>query len=420
MKRSVYFFLVMMLALGTSLGSCTLPVKLPLCDPAVVSIQAVFPSYAQPVLDLASYTIEWRYYTEADGSDPLCDPEGQHIRMGHRTWDESGYVVKDVLSEADLGGSDRNFTPGVALDPGGHYYYEVTWYGEGGLTTNSRTIPFNTGPVCTRTELLPPLILSVPDGAVVEGDVTLSWMFQGGCTPEAIEAQISTNRSFSPETTEIDSFDRAYHGLTGFEACQEYFWKVASVMTVPPTDIYYVPDLDFHGPFADETLEYEFTGTLRSDFTSVRSFYVIGEACPIAPIDFGPILRDDLRVPPRVRVLVDANCRSGPNKDYPVLSVLPPEGEYDIQGVNPAGDSWLILNPQLETPCWVYDEWVDVIGDISQVEVIDPEPPSIDIPTETPATVNCAQYNNDNVACEQSPYCKWSPNTSPNSPCVNE
>jgi uncharacterized protein YraI len=419
MKRSVYFFLVMMLALGTSLSSCTLPVKLPLCDPAVVSISAIFPSYSQPVLDLAAYTIEWRYYTEADGSDPLCDPESQHIRMGHRSWDEGGYVVKDVLAESDLDDSSRTFTPGVALDPGGHYYYEVTWYGEAGKT-NSRTIPFNTGPICSRAELLPPLILSVPDGAVVAGDVTLSWMFQGGCTPESVDARISTNRSFSPDSTLVYSYDRAFHGLTGFEACEEYYWKVASVMTVPPTDIYYVPDMDFRGPFAGETLEYEFTGTIHSDFTSVRSFYVIGDACPVAPIDFGPILRDDLRVPPRVRLLMDANCRSGPTKEYPVLSVLPPESEYDIQGVNRAGDSWLILNPQIETPCWVYDEWVEVVGDVSLVEVIDPDPPTIDIPTETPVPVNCAQYNTNPAACNADPACKYFPNNPPSNRCVNQ
>ena len=418
MKRSMVLLLCLVLSLAIGLTACNLESKGPICDPATIGLLAVGPSYRNPFLDLSTYTFQWDFYYPEDGSHASCDIESQYFRMGHRSFTEDGEFVYDVLAETDLDGAIRSYAPGVTLEPGGHYYFEITWYGEGGETENSQRIPFNTGPICDRDELLPPLIISVPDGAVVEEDALLSWMYQGGCTPESVEAQLSSSPSFSTPDTEIYNFGYAFHGLTGFIACREYFWRVASIAIVAPTDIPMLPESDF--PYSIDPIEYTFRGYIHSEFTEVRSFYVTGDACPIAPPEFGPTIPDEIRTPPRVRVMIEANCRSGPTLDYPVLAILPENSEFDIIGRNEAGDSWLVLNPEISVPCWVYEDWVEVSGDTSQVEEVVPAPPDTASPTDTPEAFNCAQYNNDWQACQANSNCRWDPNGSPNSPCVSK
>ncbi len=124
---------------------------------------------------------------------------------------------------------------------------------------------------------------------------------------------------------------------------------------------------------------------------------------------------------PRVRVTETANCRSGPTLEYPIMSTLPANSMYDIIGRNQTGDSWLILDPAITEPCWVYQDRVEVLGDTSQVAEVIPDPPPMgNTPTDTPETVDCSQYNGDWQTCTANPACSWDPNGSPASPCVNK
>ncbi len=422
MDRSKVFLLMVVFFLGASLSSCNLDDSLPACDPAVIHIIGATPNYRNPVLDLTSWTIEWAYYIEdEDGRqvDAACDPEVQHIRIGTRSFTESGAVVRTPLLEDDLLPADRTYIPDLDLEPGGHYYFEIIW--SAGEYPYSGTVAFNTGPICDRTQLLPPLILSLPDGAVVESDAIISWMFQSACTPESIEVQLSSSPDFTALDTEVYNYSIAFHGMAGWDTCRWYYWRVATAMTVAPTDIRFVPDVELPIPLAGEPLPYEFSGYLRSEFTPVRSFYVIGEGCLLPPDSLVPTLPPEVREPPRFRPAAEANCRSGPSLDYPVRSVLLAGSEYEIQGRNQAGDSWLVLDPAIGGTCWVYGGLGEQLGDAGLVMTIDPPPPPLVLPTDTPTLVfNCAQYNADQKACSSQSACKWDPNGSPNSPCVNK
>ena len=64
-----------------------------------------------------------------------------------------------------------------------------------------------------------------------------------------------------------------------------------------------------------------------------------------------------------ISVSVDTDCRTGPTSEYPLLSILPAGGEYEIEGRNQAGDFWLIFDPAIEKNCWVYGEMGEVTGD---------------------------------------------------------
>jgi hypothetical protein len=420
MAKTLRGLMVVVFMLGVGMNACSLAGDLPVCDLEAINLQSIFPSYSHAVEDLTSPMLEWRYYMEEDGSDATCDPASQHIRFGKRSFDEAGTILLDALVERDLTGMDRRYTPGMALEQAEHYFYEVTWYGEDGTVLGSRVIPFNTGPVCTRDELLPPVIISLPDGAIAEADATISWEFQGGCTPESVEADVSSSRSFASADTEIYALPYAFHGLSGWEACRYYYWRVASTMLVPPTEILYIPDVDFPYPHGAEPFEYEFSGFLRSEYTATRSFYVIGEACPIAPPDFGITPIPIETHIPIARLLEPANCRSGPSMDFPLLSILPAGNEYEIQGRNTPGDSWMVFDPSINGTCWVHGDLVEVVGDTGLVMIIDPDPPGLVLPTETAASVDCSQWSTNQNACVANPACTWQPNLHPTSPCVNK
>jgi uncharacterized protein YraI len=425
MLRSICMLTLVLVVLSCGLVACNLSGGAPVCDPATTGLSGITPNYRHPVLDLSTWSIEWSYYHQVDemSTEPTdCNPTSQHLRIGTRTYDENGTSIKTALFETDLPGEDRLYTPDLDLEPGGSYFWEITWFDEAGAS-NLRAIPFNTGPICGRDSLLPPTILSLPDGAVVPTDGLISWEYPGGCTPESIEVDLSSGPAFNPADTQVTNYEYAIHGLFGWEACRMYYWRVASSLTVLPTDIPFIPDMGSRSPFETEPPTFEFRGFIRSDYTEVRSFYVIDDTCPIPPPDLGPGLPDlPLQLPPSVRLNADANCRSGPSMDYPLLSVLPAGGEYDIQARNTPGDSWMVFDPAINAACWVYGSLVEVLGDTTQVMVIDPDPPGLVLPTSTPtnAPFNCAQYNTNQPACSAEPACKWDPNNNPNSPCVNK
>jgi hypothetical protein len=118
-------------------------------------------------------------------------------------------------------------------------------------------------------------------------------------------------------------------------------------------------------------------------------------------------------VRPLARVLQNANCRSGPTMEYPVLDLLSEGTELPIQGRNQQGDSWLVQDDNMGRNCWIYAENVEVLGDLDQVEIVNPPPP----PTATPSPVplSCRDYTSQS-SC-QNAACTWDPNYQPNGIC---
>lgn len=409
-----------LLLLTAGLAGCSLGDDLPVCDLATIIVGSNYPNYRNTPADLAPPSFSWSFFLE-EGGEAECHPAFQHIRFGLRSFDETGIEILTELEGSDLLGFSREWTATTALTAGTAYFWELTWYGEGGADPHSQRWGFNSGPTCERTELLPPVILSLPDGTVVEAPAQLSWYYQGGCTPDGIEFRYSNTPETDPTRMEALYYDRAYHGLVGFEACQEYYWAVASTLIVPPTEILFMPPDPPGLPWA-EPLEYEYTGYLRSEYTAIRRFYVIGDACPVAPEGFGPLLTAEPSLLPRVRTLVEANCRSGTSLGYPILSILPAGQQYDIEARNTAGDYWRIFDPAIDSSCWVFGDLVEVSGDTSLVMIIDPEPPGLTRPSDTPAQagVDCSQYNTDPVACNNNQACWWDSSVPPNGECKNK
>ncbi len=131
---------------------------------------------------------------------------------------------------------------------------------------------------------------------------------------------------------------------------------------------------------------------------------------------------------PGLRVLTDANCRSGPTRDYPVRSFVAAGSEYGIRARNSRGDAWMIFDPAINGTCWIYGGLVEVFGDTDLVMVIDPEPPHLTMPEtpeatdaqSSPPVVDCSQYNTNPQACNANQACYWDSNVPPNGACKNK
>ncbi|GEM_PF-2106675 len=435
MSQKKFFLLFWAIILTVSIASCNLGESLPTCDPDIIHASGITPNYRQPVLDLTHWSIQWWYYieiSETTSTDIDCEPEAQHIRIGLRTFDEAGNIVLTPLLEEDLPGYARAYVPDLILEPATHYYYEISW-GEG----HSIVTPFNTGPICDRTTLLPPVNLSPPDGAAIESSAVLSWMYQG-CTPEGFELHLSSSPDFTAPDTSRYPYNIAAHAVSGaWEPCRWHYWQVASLIAAPPNDddLLFAPRLDIPLPLSDEDPLIHTLNYLTSDFTPVRSFYVIGEGCP-APSDTPvPTPAATPSSKPIASVLQAANCRTGPSLDYPVRQVLMPGEQYPVIGRSRDGTSLVLGLVAIDDDiiwteqairnlgCWVYIDLVEIItGNIEQVMIADPDPPHLVAPptaTTVPA-FDCSQYATNPVACDSSNYCRWDASVPPNGTCVNK
>jgi hypothetical protein len=147
--------------------------------------------------------------------------------------------------------------------------------------------------------------------------------------------------------------------------------------------------------------------------------FVIQPGDILCPTDLGgPEIPPEFLIPHRVLLLMDANCRSGPTTEYSLLSILPVGNQYEIQATNTPGDSWMVFDPSINNTCWVSADLVDVIGDTSLVQIIDPVPPSTPEPEE-PTPVDCSQYP-DSTSCTNNAACWWDAGVFPNGACKNK
>ncbi len=95
----------------------------------------------------------------------------------------------------------------------------------------------------------------------------------------------------------------------------------------------------------------------------------------------------------------NAVCRDGPTKEYPILAYFNVGEVLNIVGKNQQGTSWVVENPTNGRPCWIAGNLVDFSGDITQVSIINPDPPPTPTtePEENPPSLPpCSSYGPNN------------------------
>jgi hypothetical protein len=352
------------------------------------------------VIDNLRPTITWMI-------DPAstCVPAEYRIQvwsaMNYPPGASAGYFILAGTST-----TEQFVWPSDAADllPGHSYYVYINAYGlrDGEVFETGGIFGyFSTGPLCAESaRLSAPNLRWPPDNWRVDATVGMDfeWGSSMTCWPdEDYFIEVSKYTDFRDPIIHDSGLPLEHMWLYPFmdipwENCTRYYWRVR-------------PDM---------------AGTDSEPFSETRSF-VIQPGDLFCPPDLGgpPIPVPVVRIP-MARLTASANCRSGPTTEYQLLSVLPADGEYEIQGTNRAGDSWMVYDPSIAKACWVFGDLVEVVGDTGLVMVIDPEPPMLVLPTETPASVDCSQWSSDQPACIANPSCKWDPNLHPTSPCVNK
>lgn len=290
------------------------------------------------------------------------------------------------------------------LQPGHSYIVKIVPLGlyEGELREYGfRMWEFTVGPVCHGVSRLdPPNLHWPPDNWTVDptGMFTFEWSNNLTCWPEnGYSIEISAEDDFSGlvyEWSSILAESTTIHPMMDipWEDCGRSYWRVR-------------PDI---------------SDTMTGPYSETRSF-VIRPGDTFCPLELNePLIPPEDRIPPSVRVKVEANCRSGPTMNYPIRDILPAGGQYEIQARNTPGDSWMVFDPAINGTCWVYGNMVEVIGDPSLVMIVDPDPPPLVLPTDTPV-VNCSQYTNPS-SCTNNQACWWDPNDPPqsNGSCKNK
>jgi hypothetical protein len=83
----------------------------------------------------------------------------------------------------------------------------------------------------------------------------------------------------------------------------------------------------------------------------------------------------------RLTVSADTNCRTGPGTAYTKVGVMLPGQTAEVLGRSSTNDNWIIRLPSDPlTICWLWGQYVTVVGDPSRLPVITPPP------TPTPST----------------------------------
>jgi hypothetical protein len=223
----------------------------------------------------------------------------------------------------------------------------------------------------------------------------LYWVDDNTCSlPGNYEVEVSEFTYFPDDATERShKFGWTHWRTPSLRYCTRYYWRVNTYF-----------GLDTPGPVS----EVFYFDTASSDGSPCTT----DGSAPPAPT---PGASSAFASP-----LEPLNCRSGPSVDYPILSILPLGGQYEIRARNTPGDAWMVFDPLIRTTCWVAADLVEVSGDTDLVMIIDPEPPGLVMPDDTPETVDCSQWNSDQPACSTNDACTWQPNLYPESPCRNK
>lgn len=381
-----------------SLSACSLTFKggAPECTLEELTSATVTYPEMYAVIDEINPTITWEYDTE-------CQPHAQVIEIygADRLWSDWYHGIA-VPAERRVTFSPRHTFEGGS--PGHTFEVWIFPMTEGGQTgPGGLATVFNIGPLCDASAIstAPSLLWFLDDWTMDPTSAfELEWENTMTCWPDHnFITQLSKNLSFTHVIELSSPMEKlwVYSGMVeslGIENCARYYWRVRA----------------------------DLTGRDDEPWSEVRSFvtHTPGTICPINLFDW-PIPGPIEEITPLAIPLSDVNCRSGPSLDYPVLSVLSEGIEYEIRGRNQERTYWLIFDAKIQETCWVFSDLVTAQGDLEAIDIIQPPPPpeqpSV---TDTPAPVDCSQYNNDQKACVANPACKWDPNLHPNSPCVNK
>ena len=83
---------------------------------------------------------------------------------------------------------------------------------------------------------------------------------------------------------------------------------------------------------------------------------------------------------PMLKVEDPTNCRSGPGRNFDVITVFQSGASAEIVGRSPDSTWWLINNPFGSGTCWISAEFATISGSESTVNVVTPPPATADLP----------------------------------------
>jgi hypothetical protein len=288
----------------------------------------------------------------------------------------------------------HTWSPGETLNPG-TYYWRVIPYSRSVRGEYSDWMIFRVGRPCSRDDGLPtPRLISPRDGqTIVAGRVRFMWLDDNPCVINGSYYLEYSQYSYFPEGDtygDLSSNGRIWpSALVYLPSCKQYFWRVR---------------VGFFSERPSTSSEVFSFNTTKPDGTSCFPEPPAPPASSPVPPTVSP---PAIMLTPMVTIREPTNCRSGPTTEYPVLDILAAGAQLPIQGKNQAGDSWLVEDPIIGKNCWVSGAWVDVIGDPSLVQIINPDPPTITLPTATSVPpYNCAQFNANTCQINNHP-CIW-------------
>lgn len=382
MKRLRLFACLAIVGFLWGLAACNWPTELPRCT--AEQLQAPInlnPNGESAVLDPANpLTLQWSYPAAT------CVPDFFTAYLWTGLEPESPSLTGQVNYIDAVSPGVWQLPWPVALQPGNTYYWRVA----AGLETGPGSDVlgptalgyFFTGPVCATDAVMQPVnLLSPPDNITVVPDeeITFAWDDPTPCLVDGLfEISIADNPDFYgrygiPILQTVYTTTPAEIGAEGLQVCTRYYWRIKT---------------DPAGP-------------LEEPFSEIRSFFIRPEGI-LCPPTFSPAI-------PIAMARLDLNCRLGPSPDYPIEDAFYAGEQAPIEGRSADGHWWLITSPRRGARCWVWGEEVDVEGDTSEIEVVEPPPLVILEPTLTetlPPTVNCSQYL-DAQSCNANPACQW-------------
>ena len=214
-KFAVLFLLLIVMV---NLTGCNLP--LPTCPTESLQEVTLLSPAQVSIIDTLEPTLEWSYPSSE------CAPAGYAITM----WE--GPVMTDNLG-GGTGNPTTKWGPGLPLEPGKQYRWNVAPINGTTLGPVSDTFIFFTGPVCTDASLVPPTMLEPADGAIFNETTDLLWWdYAAGCTPTGYQVDVATDSSFTsgiypPGITDIP-LTRVMLGDPPLVECETYYWRVAA------------------------------------------------------------------------------------------------------------------------------------------------------------------------------------------------
>ena len=108
-------------------------------------------------------------------------------------------------------------------------------------------------------------------------------------------------------------------------------------------------------------------------------------------------------IPPTYTLVVNANCRVGPDKRHAVMTIELAGKSFPIEGKSEDGNWFFVYLPIENRRCWFSSIVGTASGDLSQLK-INYGPP---LPTDTPPLA-CSTYK-DITGCNANPACSWTP-----------